>query len=104
MIGNLSYGAGLPVEAAEGPLVIAALALLRLLALLALLGLLVLLDLVVGLGLGILLVKGDGQLLLLLVPDDGQRGLVPGLIVAGQGGGEGGGGRWSPERPYRACR
>ena len=70
MIGNLSYGAGLPVEAAEGPLVIAALALLRLLALLALLallGLLVLLDLVVGLGLGILLVKGDGQLLLLLV-------------------------------------
>ena len=68
------------------------LALLALLILLALLGLLVLLQLIVGLGFGIFLVEGDGQLLLLLLPDDGQRGLVPGLIVAGQGGGEGGGG------------
>ena len=65
MIGNLSYGAGLPVEAAEGPLVIAALTLLALLILLALLGLLVLLQLGVGLGFGIFLVEGDGQIHLL---------------------------------------
>ena len=75
----------LPREhAAEGPLVVAAGVLRGLL--------LILLELVAALSLGVLLIEGDGQGELLLIPDDGQLGGVPRPVVGGQGGGEGGGG------------
>ena len=68
----------LPVEAAEGPLIVVVVSALALLG--------VLLNLVGRLGLLVLFVKGDGELHLLLVADDRQGCGVAGLIVAGQGG------------------